>query len=334
MQKELAIIMLNWNGSQDTIECLDSLSVSKYLCDIYILDNASKPEQLSELESYLNKSDWRFSICSLTGFTDGKTEKTELVLIKSEKNLGFAVGNNRVAEKIGKDYKCLLLLNNDTVVPKNSIKNMLEAMGRYKPTALTCDIRYNYDRSVLWNAGGNFKWYGDRKYFSQKKIDKLEKKNIKYIKAQFVTGCALMVDCNYINGYGLLTEKFFHGEEDYNFCYRLKKKKLRVGVDLTSRIYHKVGQSINRSDDNTKKLKSNIVHYTNRVIDYKEFYGSFRWRLWRIFYINLVILKRRLSGLDKGAAKLLKRKIYFYSNNFDNVKWDVFSEIMNDPDIC
>ena len=158
--------------------------------------------------------------------------------------------------------------------------------------------------------------------------------NIKYIKAQFVTGCVLMVDCNYINGYGLLTEKFFHGEEDYNFCYRLKKKKLRVGVDLTSRIYHKVGQSINRSDDNTKKLKSNIVHYTNRVIDYKEFYGSFRWRLWRIFYINLVILKRRLSGLDKGAAKLLKRKIYFYSNNFDNVKWDVFSEIMNDPDIC
>jgi len=49
--------------------------------------------------------------------------------------------------------------------------------------------------------------------------------------------------------------------------------------------------------------------------------------------LNLVILKRRLSGLSRKKAKLLKQKIYFYTNNYSDVKWTVFSSIMKDDDI-
>ena len=328
--KELALIILNWNGSEDTIECLDSLFSSDKAVDIVILDNASKPEQLKILESNLESRHKDYISVDAEGFDkDVITDEVSLYLVKSKTNLGFAAGNNFIAERICEKYEYVLLLNNDTIVPKDSIQSMLNTIEKRSLVAVTCDIRYNYDRSVLWNAGGNFKWYGDRKYFSQKKIDRLKSKGVTYIKAQYITGCALMIDCEYIRKYKLFTDKFFHGEEDYNLCYRLKKHGYAVGVDLSVQIYHKVGQSIKRDDDGTKVLKSSIVHYLNRIIDYKEFYGKLRWKMWRTFYINLVILKRKLSGFTRSQAKLLKNKLYYYSNNFENVKWEVFSEIMN-----
>lgn len=332
MLKELAVIILNWNGSVDTIECLDSLLANKQVYDIYLLDNSSESEDLANLEMYLPSSGFSYSIKSVNDF-ESEAFADELNLIKSDVNLGFAVGNNYVAQRICKMYSRVLLLNNDTIVMPNSISHMMNTFSQQNPIALTCDIRYNYDRQKLWNAGGKFKWYGDRKYFSQKKIDALIDKQKYYIQAEYITGCALMVCSDYIRQYGLFTDKFFHGEEDYNFCLNIKKRKLTVGVDLGARIYHKVGQSINRDKNAVKELRSIVVHYTNRVIDYKNFYGACRWRIWRSFYLFLIGIKRRISGMKGKRIKMIKQKVRYYSNHCNHVKRDVFLQIMNDSEI-
>ena len=54
--KNLAIILLNYNGSVDTIECIESLknTITNYTYDIYIIDNASREEEVDILKKYIS----------------------------------------------------------------------------------------------------------------------------------------------------------------------------------------------------------------------------------------------------------------------------------------
>lgn len=333
MDKELALIILNWNGTADTIECIKSLESQKSIYDIYVLDNGSKAEQVCAFESYLKGSAWKYDVIQAEHFEECPVTDAELRYICSAENLGFAVGNNFIGLEISKQYPYIMLLNNDTVVEENCISQMLQVIKTSYDIALTCDIRYYAERELLWNAGGKFKWYGDRKYFTQKKVDRMIRDGRSYLQADYITGCALLIDSSYIREYGLLTDKFFHGEEDYNFCFLAKKRHKSVGVDLTSRLYHKVGRSIYRESNSLKERRSMVVHYTNRIIDYKGFYGHLHWLIWRKCYLFLIGLKRRLAGMKRKNVKILKKRVKFYTDTCQDVKREVFLQIMNDEEI-
>lgn len=327
-QRKLAIIILNWNGTEDTIECLQSLKSVPNYSDVFVLDNNSIEEKYLDLLKYVESGPYTYKVVNDDQFNKDVIDDTRLYLIKSKENLGFAKGNNFVANIISKTYEYVLLLNNDTIVPRYTINNMLNTIKETQDVAITCDIRYNYDRTALWNAGGCFKWYGDRKYYSQKKIDNAINRGVKYIKAEFITGCALMVDTRYIEKFGLFTEQFFHGEEDFNFCKMVAIRGGKIGVDLSSKIYHKVGRSINTAE-NRRAYNKKILHYTNRVINYKNFYDSFTWKLWRLLYLFLISVKLILSKSPINEVIRLVKAVYANSNKYDCITRVDFLEIIN-----
>ena len=143
MDPKVSIIILNWNGWQDTIECLESLFQINYPnYDIVLVDNASKDNSIKKIEDYCNgnikvksnffrykKENKPIKIINLT-FKDqqyffkdeydikGLPSQRKIFLIENQLNYGFAEGNNigiRFSLKtLSPDY--LLLLNNDTVV--------------------------------------------------------------------------------------------------------------------------------------------------------------------------------------------------------------------------
>lgn len=322
--QDTAVVILNWNGEEDTIECLESLNPHS-IYDIFLLDNGSKATSVEAIRNYLVNS--KYSYCEV--FNPIEVNATyNLYFVLSSDNKGFAKGNNFIVEQIKNTYKYVLLLNNDTEVPADTIESMLNTLKTHELTAVTCDIRYYADKHALWNAGGRFKWYGDRKYFNQKVIDKKEAMGEKFVFAEFITGCALLVDTAYIRKYGLFTEKFFHGEEDYNFCLNLKKRGLKAGVDLSARLYHKVGKSLKPEENAERYFNACTVHYSNRIIDYKEFMPMVKWFFWREFYLTLIFFKRSLSGMRiREAHKLIKRIRKITSAN-DSVKKELFDEIM------
>lgn len=324
---DLAIIILNWNGTEDTIECLESLNTSAEY-DVYVLDNGSEEPQKNALIDYCRSSKWADIFCVKEDADSMHACEKRLVVYTSNENLGFAKGNNYLAQRLAPFYKEILLLNNDTVVPDNTIMSMHEKLKMSGCVAVTCDIRYFYDPECLWNAGGKFTFYGDRKYYSQKSIDRLEEKGKKFIYADFITGCALMIDSNYIIQHGLFTDKFFHGEEDFNFCLLAKKRGEKLGVDLESRLYHKVGKSIGAADSSEKTIKATIVHYSNRIIDYKEFYSAPKWLLWREFYLGLASIKRISSGMSPTAVSGMIKKIRKITTEYDSVDKQLFDSIM------
>lgn len=323
--KELAIIILDWNGAEDTIECIKTLN-NHSLYDIYLLDNGSKEDNNKIISDFLTSPKYE-EISGETTLDAFKTRKNEITYIHSETNLGFAVGNNTVAKMICNSYRYILLLNNDTEVPSGTIESMLKTAKDKRTVALTCDIRVYYRKNELWNAGGYFTIFGERKYYSQKKIDGLKNKGVRYIDASFITGCALLVDAEHIRKHGLFTDKFFHGEEDFNLCYKLKKTHEKVGVDIGVIIYHKVGKTIQRIGEN-KSYNSMLVNYVNRTIDFKEFYGKIRWMVWREVYLWAITLVRIIKGMDTKRMSLMRKRIRKISTENENVKKQVFDIIM------
>ncbi len=327
---KLGIIILNWNGHEDTVECITSIRKNEegdYT--IFLLDNGSDEGSVEYIEKWLENNyelsykimdEVEFHCCS--DFSD-----YTLYFIKGKQNLGFAKGNNLIWNKIKDEFDYTFLLNNDTVITKNAITNMLNYMDNNLNTgAISCDIRLYSQPNKLWNAGGYFTCYGDRKYFKQSAIDASKQNGVEAIKSPFVTGCALMVRKEITDKFGIFTEKFFFGEEDFNFCRRLLKNNVIVESVLSSTIYHKVGTSIKKAQKNTNSF---VLHFSNRIIDLKEFYSPLKWRLWKDIYIIGIFFK--VLSITRNAKEAFRAVQYitYYTTNYDEISYETFQEINN-----
>jgi len=328
--KKIGIIILNWNGDQDTKECLNSIIENeKSTYNIYLLDNGSQIDSKKSLRKWINnKYPFSYKVITDNQFLNmnNYTNKS-LYFIEGKENLGFAKGNNFIFKKIKNEFRYLLLLNNDTILTRNSIANMLNYMNKNKEIgALSCDIRNYYKKNKLWSAGGEFTWYGERKYFSQKKIDSLKKQNIQAIKTPFITGCVMLLRKETWEKVGLLTEKFFFGQEDVNYCKRMKAHNIKVKTLLDSVIYHKVSSS--KDKINSNNAANYILHFSNRIIDQKEFYNAVHWNIWRLIYILVIFLKFYKKNCNLKEALNVIKNINYYSSNFNEIDYNLFKEIL------
>ena len=177
----VAIIILNWNGWKDTIECLESLYQINYNnFDVIVIDNDSHDESLEKIRNYASgkiyvKSDF-FEYNSNTKpikileYTKRDSEhindeinffklpSNRLILIKNDANYGFAEGNNigirYAVNNLSSDY--ILLLNNDTVVDKDFLKEMVN-IGESSTNIgiIGPKIYYYYEKNIIWCIGEN-----------------------------------------------------------------------------------------------------------------------------------------------------------------------------------
>ena len=324
--KELALVILNWNNGKDTIECLDSLYHDKDNFDVFLLDNGSKEAEIFIVKNYLENCKFENIICTLEEY-DGSEDK-ELNYIISKENYGFAVGNNLICEKIKDKYKYILLLNNDTVVEEKAISKLLKVIKEKRYSAITCYISNYYNKEKVWSFCGNFSLLGDRKYYSQKYIDSKKSKGVNFIDAEFITGCVLLFDTGIIKNRMLFTDKFFHGQEDFNLCKRIKKDKQKAGAYLGATVYHKISAS-SASNKKVSSVNSDVLFYTCRIIDFKSFYKPVRYWFWKKLYLFLVTLNYIIKYGMKNGFKL-RKKIKYYTKKYDNVKKDVFELIIDD----
>ena len=106
MLKKVSIITINYNGLKDTVEMIESLAIHEtYLHEIIIIDNAST----DPLEHKLLQSKF-----------------PDIQVIRSEKNIGFAGGNNLGISQAKGEY--LLFLNNDTIITCPILENLVNAL--------------------------------------------------------------------------------------------------------------------------------------------------------------------------------------------------------------
>ena len=281
-----AIILLNWNGADDTLCCLESLAKANGSFFVVVADNGSTDDSLKRIKEYISSS------------------KLDIKLLENGTNYGFAKGNNlavRYAARFNPDS--YMLLNNDTEVTSDFLTRLEEFRiqnPEYK--VLTPRINLYYDKGRIWNCGGRM-FAGFRKYLFD---GDLESKAIRrpYYRITFITGCALYFTPDILEPDGtLLTERFFFGEEDFEFCIRMKKRRVPMASVTDSVIYHKVSSS-NKGKD---VVGTYYLHQLNRYIDIRLNYGKLFTFLWRIANIPLSLrYLTRKSGSFSKALSLLR----------------------------
>jgi len=262
----VTIILLNWNGWEDTIECLESLLQMDYTnYNIVIVDNHSENDSIEKIKRYasgrplstsqyfahncLSKPQKIIEIDELDIHAPlvakVETNSNQLFLIKNKSNYGFAKGNNVgiifALSNLDPDY--LILLNNDTIVKSDWVSQLMEKALADEMIGILGAQNYDYfNPSVKGCSKGTINyWKGTMS------IDKTDN-----IEADFITGTCLCTSVRVLKEIGNLDERFFFGGgEDIDFCIRARKKGFQICHVPEAIIWHK-GES--RSSDSTRKL--------------------------------------------------------------------------------
>ncbi|HYT19822.1 MAG TPA: glycosyltransferase family 2 protein [Candidatus Polarisedimenticolia bacterium] len=247
-QLRCAVLILNFNGCEDTLACLESLSVSGYPeCDIIVVDNGSKDSSLARLARWAeNKNIPLERERSHVGKTraaefSGVPVPCKLILLETGTNIGFAGGNNigiKYALTEGVEY--ILLLNNDTVVEPGLVAQLLE-VARKENAGIVGSRICCFDRPEhIWFIGGEFRWWNSR---MRQKVAGGSEENSPILPTDWVTGCCMLVHRSVFERIGLFDENAFLYREDVDFCERAAEVGIRRVVAAGTTIYHKVSRS-------------------------------------------------------------------------------------------
>lgn len=321
----VAILILNWNGWNDTIDCLKSLLSMEYE-DFFIIlgDNGSNndsKEQISDFCTSIGKNGkWE----TLESDSKKSVEKKDIILIDLKVNNGFAKGNNlmvKYAWQFNPEY--YLLLNNDTEVEPDFLKKLVDFQKQNRDIKiLTPLIYYFFEKDRIWNAGGKIIW-GVRKYFYGESLAK-DVKIKEFLRCTYITGCALMCTSEVLkDDHSLLTEAFFHGEEDFELGLRMKKKKVKMGCYTPSVIYHKVGRTSGKVG---KKIGLTYCHYLNRFINLRHHLNFISFYVFLCVYFPYVIRLLHRKGLSYKEAIRFYCKVVAESHKLNGVSYEKFSE--------
>ena len=252
--KAVSIILLNWNGLADTVECLESLMSLDYPAyEVVVVDNGSTDGSAGVIRA---RFPW-------------------VVLIETGENLGFAGGNNVGLRHVmagAADYA--FLLNNDTAIDPLCIRQLVEiaegdsAIGIVGPT-----IYYYHDSERVWSGGGAIDWQRGLTRMLGLDEEDVGQFGSAPREVDFVSGCAMLVRRAALERAGLMDERFFAYYEEVEWCVRIRQAGFRVVHVPQARLWHKITPEC-RAD-------SPLVHYymtRNRLLFLKA--SGAGWRAW------------------------------------------------------
>ena len=231
----VSVVTINYNQSGITAQCLESLKRITYpQIEILVVDNASQKEDASWLqESY-----------------------PDIIFIQSEKNLGFAGGNNLGIKRAQGEY--ILLLNNDTEVEPSFLEPLVQKFFSHPETgAVSPKIKYYHRPDVIQYAGltslQNFMVRNQAIGYNQLDNGQFDEDR----ETSYGHGAALLVSRKVIEKVGLMANIFFLYYEELDWCYRIWQAGYKIYYVHNSVVWHKESVSIGL-------LSPMQVYYKNR----------------------------------------------------------------------
>ena len=333
----VSIIILNWNGWRDTIECLDSLRHLTYPnYEIVLIENASENDSVSRIRSYCegkqsvdsnsNEHADRPELIEVLEYSRTEAEtggdpqrelqfnrakaKRKLKLILNENNLGFAGGNNvgmrYVLASTNPDY--VLLLNNDTVVSPIFLTRLVETAEGDKTIGFAGPKIYFYDmngrKDVIFSAGGKLNVrVGRGRVIGLREIDVGQ-----YATGQdldYAGGSCLLARSEMIEQVGMLDESFFLYWEETDWCFRARRVGYRTVYVPDSVIWHKRGASMTGKTEQFYLTRNSFWFMKKNATKGQYFWFLVYFAVSHCFRIPQLLLRGDFEGVSAFARGIL-----------------------------
>ncbi len=279
---QLSVITVNYNGTADTIEMLESIKKANYeFIEVIVVDNASKTDPTIEIHSHF----------------------PEVKVIRSDENLGFAGGNNLGIKVAKGNY--IMLLNNDTLVDADFAEPIVNAFEQNPDVGIVgSKIHFSHSPGIMQYAGST-------------KINPLtltsfaigwgEKDNGQYDKEGYTHlshGAAMTVSRKAIEKAGMMEDGYFLYYEELDWCLQILKAGFKIWFQPKSLIHHKESMSVGKSSPLKEYYKTR-----NRILLARRNFDGWT-RVISVLYLVLVanpihLIKKVLKGkMDLAKAQL------------------------------
>lgn len=290
------IIVLQYNNSQDTLECLESLKELDYPnFRIVVVDNASNEAEVNNIKSYTESQ------------VNPKTYN--LKLITNPSNLGYAGGNNvGIKYALEKGADCIFILNNDTVVEPDVLKKLIAA-AETDPTV-----------GIIGPAikeGQKTAYFGKISWLKTELTHSSTPPAEKYLKPkEYVIGAAMLVKKEVLEKIKGFDEIYFLYFEDADLNIRAQLAGYELKIVPEAIVHHKVSAT-------TKKLGSPIVlrYHSRNALIFNSLNAPWTVKPFLIFWSGYIVLKNLVKmfvmpSKAPAADAIIEGVLDFYKNKF------------------
>lgn len=290
MDHSVFVVVLNYNGYDDTMECVGSMqrSISPETIDyqIVVVDNHSTDESFDRLQ---------------------KTLPADVVLLQSSRNAGYAYGNNvgiRYAMEHGAEYVCIL--NNDTVITEDFLTPCIDILKKEEKTAFVGPMLMNYHNDLVQNTGASLSLVKGRCHFLNKDIpENLISEDV--IECDIVIGAAMLFRSSLIRTIGLIPENYFLFYEETEWCWQARRAGFVNCVTTKARVIHKESESMKSMSQMQRYLRErNRTLFVKRNGSPLQFFAFLVFNVGRLLYrkaVHKIPLRQYLKYCYDGIVE-------------------------------
>lgn len=288
---KVTIVILNWNGKEDTLECLASVGHLDYPnYEVVVVDNGSTDDSVDAISK----------------------QYPDITLLQTGANLGYAGGNNvGIRWALDHDADFVFLLNNDTIVSPALLREFVNANNLLPINSVLGAKIFIYDNpDILWCAGS--RWDSGSNYFEHIGFGQTGTTEFNSVaEVDYITGCALFASAVTFKEVGLLDESFFLTYEETDWCYRARAKGHKCIFVPDAQLWHKVSSSFGGADS---PLVSYFMQRNRLLWAKKHLAQSVRIRLHKESFRTVRKILLPTLSLPKTNLPLVKKMLWSLSS--------------------
>jgi GT2 family glycosyltransferase len=281
----IGVVTVTFNSASVIVDFMESMLKQEGANFIlYIIDNASSDDTCQRLSEY---------------------HDTRIVLIRNDRNVGVAEGNNIGIRAALRDACAFVLfINNDTVFDSNLLSELSKGQRQYNCDMVVPKILFFDDPTKIWCAGAYFsRLRGSARHFGygQKDVGQFDRPR----QVSYGPTCCLMVKAEVFDRIGLMDHNYFVYFDDTDFCYRAYRSGLSLFYIPSGRIFHKVSSLTGTESEFS--IRHNIRNHVYYML--KNFP---KWQSW--FYLPIfqlyIIAKFLVSWRSMTAFNVAERAFW------------------------